>query len=376
MITSQAAISLENAKLYDSLEEKVLQRTNELQMQKQQLESTLSELRSTQEQLVEAEKSAALGQLISGVAHEINNPLAAIRSSAEILELDQAKLLEELPFYFQRSSTEKIRLFLELQEISFANQKYLTTKEERQRKKSIRSQFESIPFRSESTKDEILDLLSLLYLEDSYGRLRDEYSEEESLQILKYISLFSTQKNSLKNIKLSTEKSARVIFSLRKFLGTDIKGTPRAVKISYLIDSSLGVYDNYIRGIINVEKDYSIDREILCVVDEILQVLKNLIFNAIQSMYTVSAKTLKIQIQSDSPVKEEGICVAIEDSGMGISKEIEDKLFTPFFTTKSRGEGIGLGLYVSRKILEEHGGSLDYIHVEGGARFLVRLPND
>jgi C4-dicarboxylate-specific signal transduction histidine kinase len=345
----------------------------ELQTQKQHLESTLSELQTTQAQLVEAEKSAALGQLISGVAHEINNPLAAIRSSAEILEMDQARILEDIPKFFQSASPEKLSLFLELQDQSSKNRRYLPSREERQRKKQIRSTFESIPFESPRVKEDIIEYISELFLEESYPKLKERFTETEALQILQMLSLFSTQKNALKNIRLSTEKSARVIFSLRKFLGTDIKGTPREIRISDLLESSLRTYDNYIQGIVQVEKDLSGDTEIVCVVDEIQQVLKNLIFNAIQSMYTSSLKKLKIVVQKVDTEPGEKRKISIEDSGMGVGEDVVQKLFTPFFTTKSRGEGIGLGLYVSKLIVEEHGGKLEYEGVEGGSRSCVRI---
>ena len=336
-----------------------------------ELESTLTELRNTQTQLVEAEKSAALGQLISGVAHEINNPLAAIRSSAEILEMDQNKILEELPLFIHNSSSDTLDLFLKLQNLSSQNKRYLPTKEERQRKKFIRNNFSSIPFSSETNKEETIEYLSELFLEDSYFMLQEKCNEEEILGILKFLSMLSTQKNALKNIRLSTEKSARVIFSLRKFLGTDIKGTHRSVKLSYLLDTSLQMYDNYIRGVVNIEKDYLGDKEISCVVDEMLQVFKNLIFNALQALFSSPEKKIKILIYNTN----EKICISIEDNGGGISEDVVSKLFTPFFTTKSRGEGIGLGLYVSKKIVEDHGGKLEYESLQNGSRFKICLDN-
>jgi C4-dicarboxylate-specific signal transduction histidine kinase len=340
-------------------------------LQKQILEKAYSELQTTQAQLVEAEKSAALGQLISGVAHEINNPLAAIRSSAEILEMDQARILDDIPKFFQSASPEKLSLFLELQTQSSKNRRYLPSREERQRKKKIRSTFESIPFGSPRIKEDTIEYISELFLEESYPKLNERFTETEALQILQMLSLFSTQKNALKNIRLSTEKSARVIFSLRKFLGTDIKGTPREIRISDLLETSLRTYDNYIQGIVQVEKNLSGDTEILCVVDEIQQVLKNLIFNAIQCMYASPLKKLKIVVQKVDTEPGEKRKVSIEDSGMGIGEDVVQKLFTPFFTTKSRGEGIGLGLYVSKLIVEEHGGKLEYEAMEGGSRFVV-----
>jgi signal transduction histidine kinase len=343
----------------------------ELQTQKQHLESTLSELQTTQAQLVEAEKSAALGQLISGVAHEINNPLAAIRSSAEILEMDQSRILEDIPKFFQSASPETLSLFLELQDQSSKNRRYLPSREVRQRKKQIRSTFESIPFESPRVKEDTIEYISELFLEESYPKLNERFTETEALQILQMLSLFSTQKNALKNIRLSTEKSARVIFSLRKFLGTDIKGTPRKIRISDLLETSLRTYDNYIQGIVQVEKELLEDSEIVCVVDEIQQVLKNLIFNAIQSMYASPLKKLGIVVQKVDTEPGEKRKISIEDSGMGVGEDVVQKLFTPFFTTKSRGEGIGLGLYVSKLIVEEHGGRLEYEAVEGGSRFSV-----
>lgn len=338
-----------------------------------ELESTLSKLRTTQTQLVEAEKSAALGQLISGVAHEINNPLAAIRSSAEILEMDQNKILEELPQFFHNSTSDSLNLFLKLQDLSSQNKRYLPTKEERHRKKSIRNKLYSVPFSSNSNKEETIEYLSELFLEDSYFMLQEKCNEEEILQILKFLSMLSTQKNALKNIRLSTEKSARVIFSLRKFLGTDIKGTERSVKLSYLLDTSLQMYDNYIHGIVTIEKDYLGDKEIICVVDEMLQVFKNLIFNALQAQFSSQEKIIRIKISNNSGKYQGRIYIAIEDNGGGVTEDVLPKLFTPFFTTKSRGEGIGLGLYVSKKIIEDHGGTLDYESLEKGSRLKILL---
>jgi C4-dicarboxylate-specific signal transduction histidine kinase len=154
-------------------------------------------------------------------------------------------------------------------------------------------------------------------------------------------------------------------------LGTDIKGTPREIRISDLLESSLRTYDNYIQGIVQVEKDFTGDTQIVCVVDEIQQVLKNLIFNAIQSMYASPMKKLRIVVQKVDTELGEKRKISIEDSGVGVGEDVVQKLFTPFFTTKSRGEGIGLGLYVSKLIVEEHGGRLEYEAVEGGSRFSV-----
>jgi predicted ATPase/C4-dicarboxylate-specific signal transduction histidine kinase len=346
----------------------------ELQSQKQELESTLSELRTTQAQLVEAEKSAALGQLISGVAHEINNPLAAIRSSAEILEMDQSKIMQEIPSFFQKNPQATLEFFLHILAESEKNLKHLPSREERKRKKEVFSKMEGISFKDPSLKDQTIELLTELWLEDLYPSFRQLFSEEIIHQILKYISLFSIQKNALKNIKLSTEKSSRVIFSLRKYLKTEIRGTPRDITVSEMIDKSLSVYINYIQGIVTVKKEVNFNPTINCVVDEMLQVFKNLIFNAIQSMYLSENKILKIIIESYKNKDISYLKISFEDTGHGIDSPLIDKLFTPFFTTKARGEGIGLGLYVSKSITEEHNGKLEYEPMEMGSKFIVLFP--
>lgn len=173
---------------------------------------------------------------------------------------------------------------------------------------------------------------------------------------------------------MSTEKSARIIFSLRKYLKTDIRGTPRVVSLCELLEDSLRVYDNYLRGIVGVEMDINPNPSITCVVDEIQQVIKNIIFNAVQAMYASEKKIMKIKV--DSMVKNERSFIRInfDDTGHGVPGEVVHKLFTPFFTTKSQGEGIGLGLYVSRKIIEEHGGILSYEPKDIGSRFTVEFP--
>ena len=161
------------------------------------------------------------------------------------------------------------------------------------------------------------------------------------------------------------------------------------------VEKSLHVYDNFVKGKINVLKDFPNELKYTCVPENLSQVWKNLFFNAIQAMYTTDKK-LAIRIEKKEKLSDElksyktssiveesvfqandvleWIVVSITDSGTGIADDLQQKVFTPFFTTKSLGEGSGLGLYVCKKIVHEHGGALFFRSGEGSTELLVVLP--
>ena len=161
------------------------------------------------------------------------------------------------------------------------------------------------------------------------------------------------------------------------------------------IEKSLHLYDNYIMGKVNIYKDYPKELKYTCTAENISQVWRHLIFNAIQAMYLTEKKLeIRMEIVSALPDRlremqtsaivedwESGtkatknwIMVSIVDSGHGIPFEKQDKIFTPFFTTKALGEGIGLGLYVIKKIVHKHGGRIYFASKEGRTEFCVVLP--
>ncbi|MDY7016226.1 MAG: ATP-binding protein, partial [Cyanobacteriota bacterium] len=102
--------------------------------------------------------------------------------------------------------------------------------------------------------------------------------------------------------------------------------------------------------------------------DELVQVWTNLIHNGIQAME--GKGTLEIGIEQ----RDRNLVVEVTDSGCGIPPEIQDKIFQPFFTTKSAGEGSGLGLDIARKIIEKHQGTIAFSSVPGKTTFTVALP--
>jgi signal transduction histidine kinase len=102
---------------------------------------------------------------------------------------------------------------------------------------------------------------------------------------------------------------------------------------------------------------------------QIHQVLVNLVVNAIQSMETGGALEVKTFLQDDL------VCISVEDTGCGMTKEVLEKIFVPFFTTKDIGEGTGLGLPVVHGIVTSHGGAIEVdSHPGRGTRFTIRLP--
>ena len=162
---------------------------------------------------------------------------------------------------------------------------------------------------------------------------------------------------------------------MRKFLNANIKTEKKIISIREEIEKVIKVYDNYINGFIAVSFEANSDVNFLCHTEEMTQVWRNIIFNAIQAMYSTE-KYLKISILSDQDSDISGkkmVTIKFQDTGMGMTPEIKEKIYTPFFTTKPAGEGIGLGLFISRKIVEEHGGEIWFTSEVGSTEFVVRF---
>ncbi len=118
------------------------------------------------------------------------------------------------------------------------------------------------------------------------------------------------------------------------------------------------------RGQHEVVRDFSEVPAIMADPNQLKQVYINLIMNAVQAMSTPGTITLTTR------ALPYGVEIDIADTGKGVEEDIRDKIFQPFYTTKPEGEGTGLGLYLCRKIMSEHEGSLNFESTLGeGSRF-------
>jgi len=338
---------------------------------------------------------ASLGQLVGGIAHEINNPIAVIHSHAELLEANQHSTLKEIPLFLNSLEIKEINLFYDIVNISMKNRIFFNSKEERKQRKEVQKDLLEI-VKDKSLCITLSDSLVQLRLPPPYEKYIEELGAEKLAKFLTMAEVFKNQSNSLSSIEIAVEKASRIVFALRSYLNTELSSSRKEVDLVKELDKALHVYDNYVMGKINVLQDFPRELKLTCVAENIAQVWKNLFFNAIQAMYTTDKK-LELRLEQveklpeslkgykTSSIIEESlfqkdqkkgwIVVSITDSGSGIPIELQEKVFTPFFTTKSLGEGIGLGLYTCKKIIHEHGGALFFKSGVGITEFVVLLPS-
>ena len=394
-LTSRFANAFHQVKdLSQNLEKKVEDRTRDLELQKQKIEAAYVELQATQNQLIEAERMASLGQLVGGIAHEINNPIAVIHSHAELLEQNNSSTLKIVPEFLETLSPSEKTIFYEIVEQSLKNRIFLNSKDERKQRKDTEKML-SETVEDENLRTTLSESLVHLRLPPPYETYIQELGAERFSKFLTMAEVFKNQSNSLSSIEIAVEKASRIVFALRSYLNTELSSSRKEVDLVKELDKALHVYDNYVMGKINVLQDFPRELKLTCVAENIAQVWKNLFFNAIQAMYTTDKK-LELRLEQveklpeslkgykTSSIIEESlfqkdqkkgwIVVSITDSGSGIPIELQEKVFTPFFTTKSLGEGIGLGLYTCKKIVHEHGGALFFRSGEGITEFVVVLP--
>ncbi|MCT7968173.1 MASE1 domain-containing protein [Laspinema sp. D1] len=310
------------------LEYRVIERTQQLsqaneQLMRQEIHLTekaeslanaLRQVKQTQGQLIHNEKMISLGQLVAGIAHEINNPVSFIYSN-----------LSPATDYFQD--------ILDL--LSLYQEKY------------------------QEPDPEIVELETQIDLpfvkKDLFKLLNSMKSGADRIQriVLSLRNFSRLDEAQLKAVDIHEGLESTLLILQHRIQGSE-SSPPR----------------------IEVIKDYSQLPPVECLAGELNQVFMNLLTNAIDAIEAhAPADSGRLHIQT-SEVEDQKIRIAITDNGGGIPPEVQTKIFDPFFTTKPVGQGTGLGLYISYEmIVQKHHGTL-ICHSEPGVSttFEITLP--
>ncbi len=350
-----------------TLEAKVKERTNILKQQKEVLAKALQQLKESQSQLILSEKMASLGQLIASIAHEINNPLSAIKASVQIILNNMKYSVQKQHELFTLLSKDRMEDYILLLNKSLEQTTQLSSIEMRNFRKKIEKQLDEQDIKdAESIADTLVDM----GITDDITAFIPLLKGKNAELILDIGYNISNQHKSSVNIKTAVDKTNKIIFALKNYARYSEKETKVNANIINGIETVLTLYNSRLKEGIELIKNYEDIPEILCFPDELNQVWTNLINNA---AYAMDYKgTLEISVNKTSS----HISVKIKDSGKGIPEEIADKIFNPFFTSKPIGEGSGLGLDIVKKIIEKHDGTIEFESTaEQGTEFTITLPS-
>ncbi|WP_293142319.1 AAA family ATPase [Okeania sp. SIO3I5] len=331
ILTSQAAISIENARLYQqvenysqTLEIEVEKKTEALSQKAFDLEQALTNLQQTQAQLIHSEKMSSLGQIVAGVAHEINNPINFIHGNIKPASQHVNDLLDLITAYQNTypKPTSEIEAIIEDLDLDFLVE-------------DLQKLLGSMQTGSKRIRDIVASLRNFSRLDESEIKKADIHEGIESTLLILQHRLHSFEEENCG----------------RKYLE------------------------------ITAIKNYGKLPLVTCYPNQLNQVFLNILNNAIDALNEVSLQGKKSDFIPNITIttattESRFIEIKIADNGSGIPPEIVNKIFDPFFTTKPVGSGTGLGLYTSYQIVvERHSGELICVSNLGqGTEFIIKVP--
>ncbi|MFI5182866.1 MAG: ATP-binding protein [Vicinamibacteria bacterium] len=352
-----------------SLEEKVRLRTQDLSRANDALMKAYAGLQQAETQMILREKMASLGQLVAGIAHEINTPSSAIGAAIVNMTGDLEALTRRVRALAAAGvpgpMAEGFYALLDRVLAADVRRSPASTTEIRQRSRLLGAALAAggipqprelaVTFARLGLHTEIADLVTAT---------RDAGDSGPALDFLGTVGNLAL---AVSDVRLSTGAITRMIKALRSYSHTDQAEMAEA-DIHDGIETTLTILRNQVKYGIVVERRYARLPAVVCNTNELNQVWTNLIHNAIQAMKGMG----KITIETCR--KDGGVAVRITDTGPGIPDAIRGRIFDPFFTTKDQGEGTGLGLGIAHQIVERHGGRIAVESEPGRTLFEVFLP--
>jgi signal transduction histidine kinase len=284
----------------------------QLAKQTQDLAAAYKELKASQLQLIQSEKMASLGQMVAGVAHEINTPLGYVKNNIEMMEM-----------FFD------------------ANRAIV----------AAGNGLADALLAPHSTEQDLQERLAAL------AELRQQPSGEAD----DMLKLFA-------DTRFGVDQISELVQNLKNFSRLD-RAAAADVDLNECLDSAVLLARNVLKTRVEVVKQYGALPRISCMPSQLNQVFLNMLTNAAQAIEGPGKILLKTETDA------EWLKITVQDTGKGIPADLLPQIFDPFFTTKPVGQGTGLGLSISYQIVQQHGGDIRVTSQPGkGTRFTVRLP--
>jgi signal transduction histidine kinase/purine-cytosine permease-like protein len=350
-----------------SLAEGELQEQNEtLEQEIRERKLALENLKNAQSQLIQSEKMASLGQLVAGVAHEINNPIGAVKSSGMNIEdaLDQA--LGNMPNLFRLLNEVESALFVQLIHLGKLSMPVRSTREERAITRTLTLQLRDAGIADAQRK---ANVLMQLYVQDRVADYLPLLRHPQAGLIMDTAYAVANIIHNTRNINIAVARVTKIVFALKSYAHQDNTGDMIEVDLADGLETVLTIYQGQFKQGTTLVRQIDRIAPVCCLPDELNQVWTNLIHNALQAMNNKGTLTVGLHQVGDEAV------VTIGDTGCGIPDAIRGKIFDAFFTTKPMGEGSGLGLDIVKGIVEKHGGRIEVVSEVGvGSQFMVYMP--